>query len=121
MEQVNQKSRALYIFGTYLIIAGLVGYLTNPAKAATALYSGAVFGTLLLTCGFLLTKNQSWAAKAGFGLCVLLSIIFSWRASVGWIAVYGGNNDKLFAAVLISTMLIGALLTIKALWKKRST
>lgn len=118
MAQLPKKSRALNIYGAYLILAGLAGYLSNPEKAKTALYSGSLFGILLLTCGFLLARKQPWAAKLGFGLCALLSVTFAWRATVGWIAVSSGNDDKLFAAALITTMFIGALLTLKALWKK---
>jgi len=117
MENLIQKTRALYYFGAYLILAGMAGYLSNPEKAKTALYSGSLFGVLMLTSGFLLSKNKAWALKVALGLCALLSLTFSWRAIVGWIAVYNGNTDKLFAAALITSMLLGALLTLNVLRK----
>jgi uncharacterized membrane protein (UPF0136 family) len=118
MLAVNKKSRPLNIYGIYLIVAGLAGYLSNPEKAKTALYSGAFFGILLLTCAFLVAKNKAWAVKVAFGVLALLSFTFLWRSTVGWMAVYSGQSEKLFAAALISSMFLGALLTLKALLKK---
>ncbi len=120
MKQLIQKTRALNYFGIYLILAGVAGYLSNPEKAKTALYSGSLFGLLMLACGFLSSKNKTWAVKVGLGLCLMLAVVFSWRATAGWMAVYNGNNDKLFAAALISSMLLGALITLKILWNKNS-
>jgi hypothetical protein len=40
----------------------------------------------------------------------LLCAAFVWRASVGWLAVAGGQSEKLFAAALISSMLLMSLL-----------
>lgn len=117
---MEKKPKALFIFGSYLILAGLAGYLSNPEKAKTALMSGGVFGALNLLCGFLLMKGHAWAAWVGLGLSGLLAATFTWRATVGWMAVANGQSEKLFAAALISSMLVGALLTLKALWPRRA-
>ena len=37
----------------YLIVMGLVGYLSNPEKAKTALMSGGTFGALSILWGVL--------------------------------------------------------------------
>jgi len=118
MENAERKSRALLFFGTYLIAAGLAGYLSNPEKAATALISGGLFGALSIGCGLLLRRGISFAAKLGIGLCALLTFTFAWRSAVGWTAVVNGNSEKLFAACLITSMLIGALATIRVLLKR---
>ena len=41
-----------------------------------------------------------------------LALTFTWRASLGWMAVAGGQGEKLFAASLISTMLVASGATI---------
>jgi uncharacterized membrane protein (UPF0136 family) len=120
MNNLKTKSQALFIFGTYLILAGLAGYLSNPEKAKTALLSGGLFGVLSLVCGLLLIKGRSWANLIGLGLCAMLSITFLWRATVGWTAVFNGQSEKLFASALISSMLVGALMTLRALWPNPS-
>ncbi len=117
---MRKKHRALFVFGAYLIVAGLVGYLSNPEKAATALLSGGAFGVLSMLCGLLLKRGQTWATWMGFGLCSFLALVFTWRATVGWMAYAGGQSEKFFAAALISSMLVGALLTLKTLWPERS-
>lgn len=113
-----KKSHALILFGIYLIIAGLVGYLSNPSKALTALYSGGVFGLLSLASGVLLNKGKQWALRVGLTISSLLVIIFSWRAIMGWLAVFGGQSEKIFASSLISSMLIAAILTVMVLIKR---
>jgi uncharacterized membrane protein (UPF0136 family) len=118
METTAKKSKALIFFGIYLIVAGLAGYLSNPTKAATALFSGGLFGLLSIGSGFLLKQGKQWALKVGITLSSFLVLVFSWRASVGWIAVYNGNSEKLFASALISSMLIAALLTLFLLYPR---
>ncbi len=115
MNSLKNKSQALLIFGVYLIFSGLAGYLSNPEKAKTALISGGLFGVLCLVCSFLLFKGRAWASWMGLSICALLSVAFFWRATVGWLAVFNGQSEKLFAAALISSMLVGALITLRAL------
>ena len=119
MESITKKSHALIFFGAYLLTAGLIGYLSNPSKALTALYSGGLFGLLSIGSGILLKRGNQWALKVGLVLNLFLIAIFSWRASVGWIAVSNGVSEKLFASALISSMLLSAVLTLKVLLKRR--
>ena len=118
MQSQKSKAQALFIFGGYLIIAGLAGYLSNPDNAKTALFSGGLFGVLSLACGFLFFKGKPWATWFGLGLCALLSAAFLWRGTVGWISVFNGQSEKVFAASLISSMLVGALMTMRVLWPR---
>ena len=43
----------LILYGAFLIIMGLLGYLSNPEKAQTALLSGGTFGALSIVWGVL--------------------------------------------------------------------
>ena len=44
---MNTKLGKLMVgYGTFLVAMGLVGYLSNPDKATTALISGGLFGGL---------------------------------------------------------------------------
>ena len=117
METTQKKSKALVLFGIYLLAAGLAGYLSNPTKAVTALFSGGFFGLLSIGSGLLLKNGKLWALKFGFALSTLLIVVFSWRASVGWLAVANGASEKLFASSLITSMLLAALVTMKVLLK----
>lgn len=51
----------------------------------------------------------------------LLTLVFAWRASVGWKAVLAGNSDKLFAASLITAMLVGSVVMLVLLQLGRET
>jgi len=109
----------LICYGLFLILAGLAGFLSNPEKAKTALMSGGTFGMIQILVGVISSKGWKPARRIGIGICGFLALTFTWRASVGWMAVAGGQNEKLFAASLISLMLVASLAAIVLLLKQR--
>ena len=117
---MNIKTTGYLIFyGMFLIVMGLLGYLSNPEKAKTALMSGGTFGALSILWGVLGARGVRWSRPAAIVTTGLLAVVFAWRASVGWLAVLGGKSEKLFAAVLITTMLAGSALMLLGLLKAR--
>lgn len=112
-------SKWLLIYGAFLILAGVAGFLSNPEKAKTALLSGGTFGGLSIVLGVLNARGIAWARKAAFGTVVFLAVVFVWRASAGWMAVAEGRSEKLFAACLISLMLAATVGMAGAMWKKK--
>ena len=113
-----KSSTILIGYGLFLILAGLTGYLSNPEKAKTALMSGGTFGLIQIVLEVLCLKGWNAGRKVGIGVAAFLALIFTWRASVGWMSVAGGQGEKLFAAALISTMLIASVAAIFLLIKK---
>ncbi len=105
----SKLARWLVLYGVFLIFAGVVGYLSNPEKAKTALLSGGTFGALSILWGVLIAKGFSWSRKAALITTGFLSLVFTWRATVGWLAVLDGNSNKLFTAFLISLMLVASV------------
>ena len=118
---MNHKlSKMLIIYGAFLILAGTVGFLSNPEKAKTALMSGGTFGTLSIVWGILGLRQVGWSLKAGWMTACFLSFIFAWRAAATWKTYLGGNSDKLFSAVLISSMLGASVFVMGAFFKSRA-
>jgi hypothetical protein len=101
----------LMVYGIFLFAVGLVGYLSNPEAAKTALISGGVFGTLSLLLGLGMFKGIAALRFAAIGMVGFLSIVFAWRSTVSWMAVAEGE-PKVFAAVLISSMLAASILIV---------
>jgi hypothetical protein len=106
-------------FGVFLILCGVAGFLSNPYGAKTALISGGTFGILSAAWGFLMLRGMGWAWMAALGCTGFLALVFTWRAIAGWMAVSAGE-PKLFAASLISLMLVGSMVSIGMLWKNRA-
>lgn len=99
-------------FGLFLVICGGLGYASNPAAAKTALLSGGTFGGLSALWGFWMLKGGGLLPFVAATLTtVMLCAAFTWRAIVGWQAVAKGE-PKLIAAVLISVMLVGSVLSM---------
>ncbi len=107
-------------YGVFLILVGLAGYLSNPERARTALMSGGLFGSLSIIWGTLNLRGVSWARAATLITTLFLSLVFVWRASVGWAAVARGESEKLVAAVLISLMLAASMALLAVIARSRN-
>lgn len=105
----KSMGRMVVFYGLFLMAIGVLGFLSNPEKAKTALLSGGTFGLLSIAWGVLLIRGVRWAWGAAVATTLLLSGVFFWRASVGWMAVTSGQAEKQTAAVLITVMLAGSL------------
>ena len=99
----------MIFYGAFLMVMGLLGFLSNPEKAKTALMSGGTFGLLSILWGVLGARGFRWSRVAAIITTGLLALVFVWRASVGWLTVLNGNREKLFAAVLITLMLAASV------------
>jgi len=106
-------------FGVFLILCGLAGYLSNPAGAKTALISGGTFGGLSVLWGVLMLNGFAWAKIAALVSTIVLVAAFAWRSVAGWMA-YAEGQPKLFAASLITTMLVASLASLLVLWRAKA-
>ena len=122
LNAMNTKTAGyLILYGAFLIVMGLLGYLSNPEKAKTALMSGGTFGALSIVWGVLGARGVRWSLPAAVLTTGLLALVLGWRASVGWLAVIDGKREKIFAASLITLMLAASLLMLLCLLKPRKT
>jgi uncharacterized membrane protein (UPF0136 family) len=112
MNNKTQRIGRWYIgFGVFLVLCGVAGYASNPAAAKSALMSGGTFGALSALWGFWMLKGGRLYAFIAASLTTLLLIAaFSWRSIVAWQA-YADGQPKLFAAALISSMLVGSIIS----------
>lgn len=107
-------------YGVFLIGIGLLGFLSNPEKARTALISGGTFGGLSLVWGICMARGKRWSRVAAMVTTFLLTVVFGWRATVGWMAVVAGQSEKVVAATLISLMLIASVVMLLKLLSQRA-
>ena len=118
LRPMNTKTAGyLILYGGFLIVMGLLGYLSNPEKAKTALMSGGGFGALSILWGVLGARGVRWIAPVAVVTTSLLALVFAWRASVGWLAVLDGKSEKLFAASLITVMLAASAVMLPVLFR----
>ncbi len=117
----TQTAGYLIIFGVFLILLGVIGYVTHPEKAITAVIPGGVFGALWMLWGILSAKGVRWSGLAALVTTTLLALACAWRASVSWLAVSNGQTEKAFASVIITLMLAVAVFMLIFLLKDRKT
>src|ERR1041385_7031122 len=96
----TQTAGYLVILGIFVILLGVIGYVTHPEKAHTSLLFGGGFGALFVLWGILGAKGLRWSKAAALLTTVLLSAACAWRASLGWLAVVNGQSEKVFASLL---------------------
>jgi len=113
----TKTARYLILYGGFLVLMGVLGYLSNPEKAKTALMTGGTFGALSILWGVLGARGVRWSLPAALVTTGLLALVFTWRASVGWLAVLDGKTGKLFAASLITVMLAASAVMLPALFR----
>ena len=104
-------------FGIFLILCGIAGFLSNPAGAKTALMSGGTFGGLSALWGVLMLKRFVWAKMAAWISTTMLVAAFAWRSIAGWMA-YAAGEPKLFAASLVTLMLVASLASLAVLGRR---
>lgn len=117
----TQTAGYLVIFGIFLILLGVIGYVTHPEKAHTALIFGGGFGALSVLWGILAAKGMRWNKPAALLTAILLSVACVWRASLGWLAVANGQSEKVFASLVITLMLAVSAVMLVVLLKDRRT
>jgi len=93
------------ISGIFIILLGVIGFMTHPEKGQTALSSGGGFGALFIMWGVLAAKGLRWSRFAALLTAILLGAACAWRAALGWLAVANGQSEKVFASLLITLML----------------
>jgi uncharacterized membrane protein (UPF0136 family) len=95
----------LVIFGIFLMLLGVIGYVTHPERAHTALISGGGFGMLWMLWGILSARGVRWSWLAALATTALLTLACVWRASLSWLAVANGQSERAFASAIITLML----------------
>lgn len=115
----SKTARHLILYGSFLMLMGLAGFLSNPEKAKTALMSGGTFGALSILWGLLMARGARWSLLAAKITTGLLTVVFVWRSSVSWLAVLDGQAEKQFAAGLITMMLVASIAMLFGLFKAR--
>jgi hypothetical protein len=101
----TQTAGYLVIFGIFTILLGVIGYMTHPEKALTALIFGGGFGALWMLWGILSAKGARWSWLPALVTTALLVLACVWRASLSWLAVVNGQSEKAFASGIITLML----------------
>lgn len=96
-------------YAAFVFAMGVLGYLSNPEKAGTALKSGGMVAFFSVAWALAWARGHRWALGGALGMLGLVGAAFVWRSTVGWLAVAGGDGSKLTAALLISAMLVATV------------
>jgi len=99
-------------YGAFVFLMGVLGYLSNPEKAGTALKSGGMVAGLAVVWALGWGARGRWALFGAAVTLTLVGLVFIWRSSVSWLAYFGGESQKLTAALLITAMFIATAIVL---------
>ena len=108
----TQTAGYFLVFGVFLILLGVIGFVTHPERGHTALIAGGGFGLLWILWGILSARGVRWSWLGALATTALLALACVWRGSLSWLAVAGGQPEKAFASLLITLMLALALVML---------
>lgn len=99
-------------YGVFVFSMGVIGYLSNPEKAATALKSGGMVAGLAVVWALGCIFQRRWALFGAAATLGLVGLAFIWRSTVSWLAYFSGESQKLTAALLITAMLVATVVVL---------
>ena len=118
----------LICYGIFLFSIAIAAVSYDPrtgnfgfyAPAKTALISGGICGSLSILWGILLRRGLQWPLFAAIASTLVFLTAFTWRSTVGWMAVAAGDTHKWYAATLISFMWIASAALVVFLVRART-
>jgi len=99
-------------YGAFVLSMGIIGYLSNPEKAGTALKSGGMVAGLAVVWATGWIFQLRWALFGAAATLGLVGVAFVWRSTVSWMAYFSGESQKLTAALLITAMLLATAVVL---------
>jgi len=93
------------IYAGLLFVLGLVGFLSNPSKAISSLIVGLIAALVFMGIAALIKRKKRGAYLLLAIIAGLFSLMLVWRTNNTWMAYFGGQSEKLLAAILMSCML----------------
>lgn len=99
-------------YGAFVFTMGVLGYLSNPEKAGTALKSGGMVASLAVVWATGWACKRRWALFGAATTLGLVGLAFIWRSTASWMAYLSGEGQKRTAALLITAMLIATAVVL---------
>lgn len=109
----------LILQGGFLVLLGLLGFLSNPGKANTPLLAFGAFGALVAGVGLLGARGVRGSLPLGVTALAAFIGVCAWRTGVDWLAVIKGQTVDLSRTIALSLMLATSAVSLAGLIKSR--
>jgi heme A synthase len=109
----------LILHGGFLLLLGVLAFLSNPEKANTPLLAFGAFGALAAGFGVMGARDVRGSLPLAVAALAAFIVVCAWRAVVGWLAVIEGQTDNLSPTIALSLMLAASAVLLAGLIKTR--
>lgn len=107
----------LLLYGTFLVVCGVVGYMLTGETSSSSLFNGGVFGSLIIVMGLLLRQGRPWTMPAAVSATAIFTLTFVWRSVVQWTEVAQGASSHIGVAILLSFMFVVSAVVLSIMFK----
>lgn len=105
----------LIAYGTFLLAAGVIGYVATGEASTSALLNGGIFGSLMIVLGILVRHGRMWTYPAAMSATGIFTLTFAWRGVVQWRHVLVDDASRLWVAILLTIMFVASAIVLRFL------
>ena len=109
----------LMLHGGFLVLLGVLGFLSNSEKANTMLLAFGAFGALAAGSGVMGARGVRGSLPLAVAALAAFIGVCAWRAGVGWLEVIEGQTDNLSPTIALSMILAASAGLLAGLIKTR--
>lgn len=97
----KQLGVRVMVYGSFLVVCGLLGYALTGETSTSSLLNGGIFGTLVIGLGFLLRQGKMWTFPASLSAVGIFTLTFFWRGILQVRAVLDGAPGHVGVGILL--------------------
>lgn len=110
MLRPNAVSVRIILYGIFLTVCGIVGFVLTAEQSTSALLNGVFGGVLMIILGIMHRQRRAFTLPAAIGAATIFTATFVWRSVVQWYHVYDNPRFVPVAILLSSMTVVSALL-----------
>lgn len=107
----------LVLYGLFLFLCGILGYLATRETSTSSLLNGGIFGTLMCIGGLLGRQGRMWTLPAAVSATAVFTLTFLWRGSLQWYHTVTDDASRWLVSVLLTLMLFASGIMLAILLK----
>jgi uncharacterized membrane protein (UPF0136 family) len=107
----------LVLYGLFLFLCGILGYLATRETSTSSLLNGGIFGTLMCLGGLLGRQGRLWTLPAAVSATSVFTLTFLWRGILQWYHAVTDDTSRWIVAVLLTLMFAASCAMLVVLLK----
>lgn len=100
----------IVLYGTFLVVCGLIGFVLTSEHSTSSLANGIVGGLLMIVLGVMHNQKRPFTLPASIGAAGIFTLTFIWRSIVQWKHALDSAEFVPLAVLLTIMMIVSSLM-----------